>query len=66
MSHFEIVTEMDYSPVVQRLLGETEFWGREALIMIVESGLFPSRYSMSKCMLVRYMYIYCILFQTCH
>ena len=44
MSHFEIVTEVDYSLVVQRLLGETEFWGREALIKLVENGLFPSRY----------------------
>ena len=44
MSHFDIVTEVDYSPVVQRLLEETEFWGREALIKLVENGLFPSRY----------------------
>ena len=53
MSHFAIVNEVDYSPVVRRLLGETEFWGREALIKLVENGLFPSRYVV-ECMLVGY------------
>ena len=44
MSHFEIIAGIDYSQVVQRLLGETEFWGREALMKLLDNNLLPSRY----------------------
>lgn len=44
MSHFKIIPEVDYSPVVSRLLGETEFWAREVFIQLLDSDLLPSRY----------------------
>ena len=44
MSHFKIIPEVDYSPVVSRLLGETEFWAREVFVQLLDSDLLPSRY----------------------
>ncbi len=43
MKEFVVVPELDYSVVVQRLLGETAFWARDALLCLLQDNMFPSR-----------------------
>jgi hypothetical protein len=43
MQEFLVVPELDYSLVVHRLLGETEFWARDALLRLLQENIFPSR-----------------------
>ena len=45
MKEFVVVPELDYSAVVHRLLGETEFWARDALLRLLHDNMFPSRYN---------------------
>ena len=45
MKEFVVVPELDYSLVIQRLLGETEFWARDALLRLLQDDMFPSRYN---------------------
>ena len=45
MSRFIVFSGVDYSLVVQRLLGEADFWARDALLILLENKLFPSRYA---------------------
>ena len=45
MKEFVVVPELDYSLVVHRLLGETEFWARDALLRLLHDNMFPSRYN---------------------
>ena len=44
MKEFVVMPEVDYSLVVHRLLGETEFWARDALLHLLHDNVFPSRY----------------------
>lgn len=45
MKEFVVVSELDYSLVVHRLLGETQFWARDALLCLLQNTVFPSRYA---------------------
>ena len=44
MKEFAVVPELDYSLVINRLLGETEFWARDAMLRLLQDNIFPSRY----------------------
>ena len=47
MAAFEMCTlnpDLCYSAVIERLLDETCFWGREALIKLINLGAAPLRY----------------------
>ena len=44
MNEFAVVPQLDYSLVISRLLGETEFWARDAMLRLLQDNIFPSRY----------------------
>ena len=51
-SGLPLVPDICYLDVIERLLSEKEFWGREVLSDLVQAHLVPSKLSIKSCVVI--------------